>query len=116
MEGNGVNNMAVINPPNAIMHNELNNAASAGYEYPVTTLDQGYSAFSAACTAAQLQAYASNCISSVTTHATDPNLQPAVDQQWNLTVQHQFGPNTTFSLGYVGNKIDHLADIYLYNQ
>jgi hypothetical protein len=116
MEGNGVNNMAVINPPNVIMHDELNNAASAGYEYPVTTLDQGYSTFSAACTPAQLQAYASNCISGVTTHATDPNLQPAVDQQWNFTFQHQFGANSTFSLGYVGNKIDHLADIYLYNQ
>lgn len=116
MEGNGVNNMAVINPPNVIMHDELNNAASAGYNFPVTTLDQGYSTFSAACTAAQLQAYAANCISGVTTHATDPNLQPAVDQQWNLVVQHQFGSHSTASLGYVGNKIDHLADIYLYNQ
>jgi hypothetical protein len=116
MEGNGVNNMAVINPPNVIMHDELNNAASAGYNYPVSTLDQGYSTFSAACTAAQLEAYASNCISGVTTHATDPNLQPAVDQQWNLVLQHQFGGNTTASVGYVGNKIDHLADIYLFNQ
>jgi carboxypeptidase family protein len=116
MEGNGVNNMAVINPPNVIMHDELNNAASAGFNYPVTTLDQGYSTFSAACTASQLTAYASNCIGGVTTHATDPNLQPAVDQQWNLVVQHQFEANTTISLGYVGNKIDHLADIYLFNQ
>ena len=31
-------------------------------------------------------------------------------------VQHQFGGNMTASLGYVGNKIDHLSDIYLYNQ
>lgn len=116
MEGNGVNNMAVINPPNVIMHDERNDASSAGFNYPVTTLDQGYSTFSAACTAAQLQAYAANCISGVTTHATDPNMQPAVDQQWNVTAQHQFGAGTTFSLGYVGNKIDHLADIYLYNQ
>ncbi|HZP05554.1 MAG TPA: carboxypeptidase regulatory-like domain-containing protein [Terracidiphilus sp.] len=116
MEGNGVNNMAVVNPPNVIMHDELNNAASAGYNYPVSTLDQGYSTFSAACTASQLQAYAANCISGVTTHATDPNLQPAVDQQWNLVVQHQFASNTTVSLGYVGNKIDHLSDIYLFNQ
>src|SRR5581483_3724409 len=116
MEGNGVNNMAVVNPPNVIMHDELNNAASAGYNYTVSTLDQGYSTFSAACTASQLQAYAANCISGVTTHATDPNLQPAVDQQWNLVVQHQFASNTTVSLGYVGNKIDHLSDIYLFNQ
>jgi hypothetical protein len=39
-----------------------------------------------------------------------------VDQQWNLIVQHQFKGNLTASLGYVGNKIDHLSDIYLYNQ
>lgn len=116
MEGNGVNNMAVVNPPNVIMHDELNNSASAGYNYPVTTLDQGYSTFSAACTPAQLEAYASNCISGVTTHATNINLQPAVDQQWNLVVESQFSANTTFSLGYVGNKIDHLSDIYLFNQ
>jgi hypothetical protein len=31
-------------------------------------------------------------------------------------MQHQFKANTTASLGYVGNKIDHLSDIYLYNQ
>jgi hypothetical protein len=116
MEGNGLNNMAVVNPPNVIMHDELNNAASSGYNYPVTTLDQGYSTFSSACTPAQLTAYAKNCIGGVTTHATDPNLQPAVDQQWNVVIQHQFEANTTVSIGYVGNKIDHLADIYLFNQ
>ncbi len=116
MEGNGVNNMAVINPPQVIMHDELNNTASAGYNYPLTTLDQGYSTFSAACTAAQLRAFASNCIGGVTTHATNVNLRPAMDQQWNFVVEHQFAANTTFSLGYVGNKIDHLSDIYLYNQ
>jgi Carboxypeptidase regulatory-like domain/TonB dependent receptor-like, beta-barrel len=116
MEGNGLNNMAVINPPQVIMHDELNNAASSGYYYPVTTLDQGYSTFSAACTAAQLQAFASNCIGGVTTHATNVNLRPAVDQQWNLVFQHQLAANATFSIGYVGNKIDHLSDIYLYNQ
>jgi outer membrane receptor protein involved in Fe transport len=27
MEGNGVNNMAVVNPPNVELHNELNNSA-----------------------------------------------------------------------------------------
>jgi hypothetical protein len=116
MEGNGLNNMAVVNPPRVIMHDELNNQASAGYDYPVSTLDQGYTTFGAACTAAQLQAYAPNCIKGVTTHATNINLQPAVDQQWNLVVEHQFPGNMTFSLGYVGNKIDHLSDIYLYNQ
>jgi hypothetical protein len=115
MEGNGVNNMAVVNPPNVELHNELNNSGDA-LLFPVTTLDQGYTPFSAACTPEQLQAFASNCFASGQAHATNPNLQPAVDQQWSFFVQHQFGGNLTMNLGYVGNKDDHMADIYLYNQ
>jgi Carboxypeptidase regulatory-like domain/TonB-dependent Receptor Plug Domain/TonB dependent receptor len=113
MEGNGVNNMAVVNPPNVIM-TDIKNLSSTNV--PATTLDQGYSTFSSACTPAQLMSFASNCISGVQVHATNPNLQPAVDQQWNLMYQRQFRGNTTVSVGYVGNKVDHLADIYLYNQ
>ena len=113
MEGNGVNNMAVINPPNVIMTDEKNLNTT---NLPVTTLDQGYSTFSSACTAAQLVAFAPNCIAGVQAHATNINLQPAVDQQWNVVIQHQIKSNTTISLGYVGNKIDHMSDIYLFNQ
>jgi hypothetical protein len=115
MEGNGVNNMAVVNPPNVELHNEINNSATS-LMYPVTTLDQGYTPFSAACTAAQLMAFAPNCFASGQAHATNPNLQPAVDQQWNLVVQRQFQANMTATIGYVGNKDDHMSDIYLYNQ
>ncbi|MGA8730889.1 MAG: TonB-dependent receptor [Terracidiphilus sp.] len=115
MEGNGVNNMAVVNPPNVELHNELNNAGAA-LLYPVTTLDQGFTPFSAACTSAQLMAFSSACFASGQAHATNPNLQPAVDQQWSLFVEHQFKANTTASIGYVGNKDDHMSDIYLYNQ
>ncbi len=115
MEGNGVSNMAIVNPPNTIQNQELNNT-SATQNYPVTTLDQGYTTFSAACTAAQLQAFAANCLSGVQAHATNPNLQPAVDQQFSLAVQQQFGGYTTMNIGWVGNKDDHMSDIYLYNQ
>jgi hypothetical protein len=115
MEGNGVNNMAVVNPPNVELHNELNNAGSA-LLYPVTTLDQGYSTFSAACTPTQLSAFAPACFASGQAHATNPNLQPAVDQQFSLAIQQQVKANTTFTIGYVGNKDDHMSDIYLYNQ
>jgi len=115
MEGNGVSNMAVVNPPNVELHNELNNSG-ASLLYPVTTLDQGYTPFSAACTATQLMAFASACFASGQVHATNPKLQPAVDQQWSLAIQQQFGANTTMTVGYVGNKDDHMSDIYLYNQ
>ncbi len=115
MEGNGVNNMAVVNPPNVELHNEVNNSGAA-LLYPVTTLDQGYTPFSAACTPAQLLAFASNCFASGQVHATNPNLQPAVDQQFSFAVEQQFAGNTTVTVGYVGNKDDHMSDIYLYNQ
>jgi Carboxypeptidase regulatory-like domain/TonB dependent receptor/TonB-dependent Receptor Plug Domain len=113
MEGNGVGNMAIINPPNVVTREENN----TGLPEPVTTLDQGYSAFPAAiCTAAALEALSPNCLASDTVHASNPNLQPAVDQQWNLTIQHRFGESMTVSAGYVGNKIDHMTDIFLLNQ
>jgi hypothetical protein len=115
MEGNGVNNMAVVNPPNVELHNEVNNSGAA-LQYPVTTLDQGYTPFSAACTPTQLMAFAAQCFASGQAHATNPNLQPAVDQQWTVAVQQQLKGNMSWTLQYVGNKDDHMSDIYLYNQ
>jgi Carboxypeptidase regulatory-like domain/TonB dependent receptor len=113
MEGNGVNNLAVVNPP-FVVNREANNT---GLATPPFTLDQGYTAFpSAPCTVVGLLAFSADCLSSTTIHLTNPNLQPAVDQQWNVTIQHQFGNSTTVSAAYVGNKIDHMTDIYLLNQ
>jgi hypothetical protein len=37
-----------------------------------------------------------------------PTVQPALDQEWNLTVQQEVTPTTTFQLGYVAQKADHL--------
>jgi len=114
MEGNGVGNMAVVNPPYVINRDEIN----VGLPQPGTTLDQGYSNFPAAtCTASALEQYSPNCLGAgVTVHETNPHLQPAVDQQWNLTMQRQFGAHATISIGYVGNKIDHMTDINYWNQ
>jgi len=39
-----------------------------------------------------------------------------MDQQWNLTIQRQLGRSTSVQLGYVGNKIDHMSDIFIFNQ
>jgi Carboxypeptidase regulatory-like domain/TonB dependent receptor len=115
MEGEGVNNMAVINPPN-------NLSVSADYSTlanPTTTLDQGYSTFVGAqtgCNDTLLAALASGCFPGNQIHETNPKLRPAVDQQWNFTIQHQFMGNSTASLGYVGNKVDHMADLFEWNQ
>ncbi len=117
MEGNGINNMALINPPKVIQNVENNNTGDA-LNYPASTLDEGYTTFAGAtaCTPAQLEAFAPNCLSGVQIHATDHNLQPAVDQQFSLAVEQQFGGNMTLNVGYVGNKDDHMSDIYIYNQ
>jgi hypothetical protein len=37
-----------------------------------------------------------------------PKVQPAVADQWNLSVQQQIANNTTFQLGYVGQRTTHL--------
>ena len=113
MEGTGLNNMAVANPPYQVARDENNN----NLPQPLTTLDQGYASFpAAACTAQALAAFSPACLASATVHLTNPKLQPAVDQQWNITVQQQLAKNTVMSIGYIGNKIDHMSDIFLYNQ
>jgi hypothetical protein len=120
MEGNGISNMAVINPPNSITINQ-SNTSGANLAFPQYTLDNGYAPYQNACTVSELVAAGSTgtpspCLSGAVTHATDPHLRPAMNQQWNLTLQHQFKSNLTASLGYVGNKDDHMSDIYWYNQ
>ena len=113
MEANGVNNLPYQNPPFVQAHT----ANFSGLALPNSTLSQGFSGFPAsACTPATLQALSPACLASNTLHLTNPDLRPAVDQQWNLSIQRQFGKNTSLQIGYVGNKIDHMSDIFIFNQ
>ena len=113
MEANGVNNLPYQNPPFVQGHE----VSYSGLALPNTTLDQGYTGFPAsACTAAALQALSPSCLRGATLHLTNPNLQPAVDQQWNLSIQREFGQHTSVQVAYVGNKIDHMTDIFIFNQ
>jgi len=57
-----------------------------------------------------------SCYSGAVFRLWDPNVQPAVSDQWNLTVQHQFGGNTTFQVGYVGQRGVHLMVPFPYAQ
>ena len=114
MEANGVNNLPYQNPPFVEGHEVINPASQA---LPSSTLSQGFSGFpAAACNVAALQAFSPACLSGSTLHLTNPNLQPAIDQQWNITIQRQLGNKTSVSIGYVGNKIDHMSDIFIFNQ
>jgi hypothetical protein len=38
----------------------------------------------------------------------DPNIQPAISQQWNLAVEHLFTDTTNFQVAYVGQHGTHL--------
>lgn len=38
----------------------------------------------------------------------DANIRPAISQQWNLSVEHQFGHSATLQVGYVGQHGTHL--------
>jgi hypothetical protein len=57
-----------------------------------------------------------SCYSGAVFRLWDPNVQPALSYQANLTVQHQFGANTTLQLGYVGQRGTHLMVPYPYAQ
>ena len=46
----------------------------------------------------------------------DPNVQPAISDQWNLTAQRQFGGTTTLQIGYVGQRGVHLMVPFDYAQ
>jgi hypothetical protein len=113
MEANGVNNLPYQNPPFV----EAHTASFLTQSLPSITLDQGFSSFPAsACTVASLQALSPACLANNTLHLTNPNLQPAIDQQWNLSIERQLGRNTAVKVAYVGNKIDHMSDIFIFNQ
>ncbi|HLJ89379.1 MAG TPA: carboxypeptidase regulatory-like domain-containing protein [Candidatus Angelobacter sp.] len=125
MEANGVNNLPYQNPPFV----EAHTADFVNLAQPGSTLDQGFSNFPAnPCSVATILAINSTpanqqfspatqtCLSAQTLHLTNPKLRPAVDQQWNLSVQYQLGKSTSVQVGYVGNKIDHMSDIFIYNQ
>jgi hypothetical protein len=115
-ETTGTGNLLFQNPPFAVQPNVTN--AGGTVALPSSTLDQGFSTFpSSGCTVAAAIAQLPVCFSGAGIHAFDPNnTRPAVSQQYNLTIQRQIGNSSTFSIGYVGQKTDHLMAILLINQ
>lgn len=57
-----------------------------------------------------------SCFAGAQLRIWDPNVQPAISDQLNLTAQHQFWGNTTFQLGYVGQRGTHLMVPFDYAQ
>jgi hypothetical protein len=95
LEGTGTNLRLTINPPFAHETTALYQSLSL----PGSTLSQGF---------LPLEANPGDPFSGALIRLWDPNVRPAVSNQWNLTVQHQFAGSTTLQVGYVGQRTTHL--------
>src|SRR5581483_5771268 len=102
LEGTGTNLRLPLNPPftPAEVDAVYNNLA-----LPLTNTTDGIpgNASAASCDPPAFACYAQAFL-----RVWDPDVQPSIANQWNLTVQHQFGRDTTFQIGYVGQKATHL--------
>jgi hypothetical protein len=95
MEGTGTNLRLPQNPPFSAPETFVN---YNGQVFPTTTTDQGLVPVGSAS-----DPYAGSLV-----RVWDPKVQPALTQQWNLTIQQQFGNAGTLQVGYVGQHGTHL--------
>src|SRR5581483_2251513 len=86
LEGTGTNLRLAINPPFAVEHDDQWSGSGNYKNLPGSTLDQGFTPF---------LANGGDQFHSVTLRVWDPNIRPAVANQWNLTVQRQLTASTT---------------------
>lgn len=102
LEGTGTNLRLTLNPPFTTpeINQIYNNTALPGAD---TTDGIVGTASSPSCDAPTY-----DCYSGAFLRVWDPKVQPAIADQWNVTVQHQFAGNTTLQVGYVGQKGTHL--------
>jgi Carboxypeptidase regulatory-like domain len=109
LEGTGTNLRLTRNPPWQTGH-LVTYSSGSDLVLPPTTLDDGYAGFGGAgsCTATAAAASSPACFSGATIFTWDPNNRPAVSNQWNFSIQHQFGSSMTLQLAYVGQNNDHL--------
>jgi Carboxypeptidase regulatory-like domain/TonB dependent receptor len=123
-EGTGEYNRLVANAPwNTDTVAQFNAGTNGAIPAGQITLDQGFTGLSAAgqasgplCNTSTVASSPASCFAGQRVHLTDPNYRPAVSNQWNVAIQHQFGNSTTVQIAYVGQHTDHLADILFANQ
>ena len=109
LEGTGTNLRLPINPP--FNPAELD-VPYTGVPLPATTASDGI--VGATSTGTDCPNY--SCFAGALLRVWDPNVQPAISDQWNLTIQHQFWKDTTFQIGYVGQRGTHLMVPFSYSQ
>ncbi len=106
LEGTGTNLRLPINPPFAHENDDqYTNSAVYGVR-PGSTLDQGFLPFS----------QSSNQFEGATLRVWDPNVRPAVSNQWNLTMEYQLNTSTIVQASYVGQRATHLMVPMPYDQ
>lgn len=116
-EGTGEYNRLATNAPwNIDLVGQFNAGTNGAIPAGQITLDQGFAALGAGaggtpCNTSTIASVPASCFAGVRIHMTDPNDRPAVSNQWNLSIQHQFGNSTTVQAAYVGQHTDHLAAI-----
>jgi len=110
LEGTGTNLRLPLNAP--FSPSEIN-AIYNNTALPATTTKDGIATTAAgqSCAAPAFACYAGAFL-----RVWDPKVQPAIDDQWNLTIQHQFWGDTTFQIGYVGQRAVHLMVPFDYAQ
>jgi outer membrane receptor protein involved in Fe transport len=97
LEGTGTNLRLPLNPPFQEETAAIYNTGSELY-FPGSTTDQGYTVLRAS----------TNPLAGALIRLWDPNVQPAIVQQWNFSVEHQFPGQMLLSVGYVGQHGTHL--------
>jgi hypothetical protein len=118
-EGTGEYNRLATNAPwNVDLVNQPIAGVNGAIPSDQVTLDQGFAALgsSGGCSTANVTSAPASCFSGIRVHLTDPDYRPAVSNQWNVSIQHQFGKSTTVQAAYIGQHSDHLADILFANQ
>jgi Carboxypeptidase regulatory-like domain len=96
LEGTGNNLRPTQNPPFVPPQSAGTNVATGPAAFNTET------AFSANA------GFAGDPFIGATMHVWANGVQPAVADQWNLTIQQQIARNTTFQIGYVGQRTTHL--------
>lgn len=94
LEGTGTNLRLPLNPP----FNEEFNATYVTQVFPSSTSTQGLTTLSSP----------SNPFTGAVIREWDPNVQPAIAQQWNFSLERQFRGDMVFTVGYVGQHGTHL--------
>ncbi len=96
LEGTGTNLRLPLNPP---LNEEFEARYNTGtYALPPSRTEQGLTVLQSP----------SDPFSGANIRLWNPNVRPAISEQWNFSVQNQLNNSTTVQAGYVGQKGTHL--------